>query len=168
MRVNLHMKADALSRKVRTQKVRDDDGEGLVFQFLESDETEALKVIAAADPDGTARAKEQLYEDALEIYERARTEVTIERKDGTRQKYAPVRYKQAIDKAHDEDTLVPAVARIIRKPTLGFGHLAEANRPDLMLETLVLDPSKPYHHFFSTKTVQLAQERLDEYGEGRE
>ena len=44
----------------------------------------------------TQTALEQLYEDALEIYERARAEVTIPRSDGTHQKYAAVRYKQQI------------------------------------------------------------------------
>jgi hypothetical protein len=106
---------------------------------------------------------QQLYEDALEIYERARTEVTIERSDGTRQRYAPVRYKQEIERGHDDGTLVPTIARILRRPTLGFSHLEEAERPDLMLETLVLDQAKPYHHLFSPKTVELARARMAEY-----
>jgi hypothetical protein len=38
MRINLHMKADSLRRKVRTHKVRDQRGEGLIFQFLESED----------------------------------------------------------------------------------------------------------------------------------
>lgn len=52
------------------------------------------------------------------------------------------------------------MARIVRRRTLGFSHLEEANRPGLMLETLVTDTSKPYHRFFSTKTVETADERL--------
>jgi hypothetical protein len=39
-----------------------------------------------ASEDQAQAAIEQLYADALEIYERARAEVTIERKDGTRQR----------------------------------------------------------------------------------
>lgn len=96
---------------------------------------------------------------------RRRLATRAERRWRPRQKYAAVRYKQQIERAHDEDTLVPAVARIVRKPTLGFGHLAEANRPDLMVETLVLDTSKPYHHFFTPKTIQLARERMAEYAQ---
>src|SRR3954451_13651117 len=54
MRVNLHMKADALSRKVKTQKLSDSSGEGLIFQFHgESDVKEAVDMIAAQDPEGT-------------------------------------------------------------------------------------------------------------------
>jgi hypothetical protein len=163
MRVNLHMKADSLSQKVRTHKIVDDEGEALVFQFLESGEMQSVRLLAVEEPHHTRTAIEQLYADAIEIYERARTEVTIERADGTRQRYAPVRYKQQIDRGYENDELVPVIARIIRKPTLGFGHLEAARRPDLMLETLVLDESKPYHRFFTSKTVQIARSRMEEY-----
>lgn len=106
---------------------------------------------------------ELLYGDAIEIYDRAREEVMIPRKDGSMQKYAAVRFKQQIDKAREDGTLVTTVARIIRKPTLGFGHLEAAGRPDLMLENLVLDASKPYHRFFTKTTVDTARERMAPY-----
>jgi hypothetical protein len=108
----------------------------------------------------TAAAIEALYADALEIYERARAEVTIERRDGRRQRYAATRYKQQIDKGYAEGILVPTIARIIRRPTLGFGHLEAADRPDLMLETLVLDAKKPYHRLFVPQTVGIARARM--------
>jgi len=41
---------------------------------------------------------ELLHGDAMEIYERARREVTIPRKDRTRQKYAAVRFKAHSDR----------------------------------------------------------------------
>lgn len=116
-----------------------------------------------SDPDATRDALEQLYEDALDIYERARREVTIERADGRTQKYAATRYKQAIDRGHDEGLLLTTVANILRRPTVGFGHLEAARRPDLMLETLVLDETKPYHNLFSPRTIDLARERMAEY-----
>lgn len=163
MRVNLHMKADALARKVRTKKVSDERGEGLVFQFIQSEDEERLAMQTATDPRGTMEAVDQLYADAVEIYDRAREEVTIERKDGRLQKYAANRFKQQIDKGHEEGLLVPTVARIIRRPTLGFGHLEEAERPDLMLETLVLDSDKPYHRLFSPETIRVARERMEDY-----
>ena len=119
--------------------------------------------MSVADSGRTRHALEQLYQDALEIYERAREEVTIPRSDGTRQKYAAVRYKQQIERAFENDELVPAVARIIRRPTVGFGHLEDAERPDLMLETLVLDETRPYHFLFTPKTVQTARERMADY-----
>jgi hypothetical protein len=90
----------------------------------------------------------------------ARAEITIPRKDGTRQKYAAIRFKQEIEKAHKERTLVATVARIVRRPTLGFGHLAAADRPDLMLENLVLDATKPYHRLFTENTIEKARLRM--------
>src|SRR4051812_21327676 len=111
----------------------------------------------------TPSALEQLYEDALDLYERARAEVIIPRNDGGRQHYAPVRYNQQIERAYRDGELVPAIARIICRRTAGFGHLEDANRPDLMLETLVLDRGKPYHRPFTVKTVQIAQQRMAEY-----
>ena len=39
--------------------------------------------------------------------------------------------------------MVPTLARIVGKPTLGFGHLEKAERPDLMVETLVLNEAAP-------------------------
>jgi hypothetical protein len=160
MRVNLHMKGDALLQKVRTQKINDQAGEGLVFQFLPNEDMEAVQIATAQDPDAARHAINQLYADALEIYERARAEVMIPRSDGTQQRYAANRYKQQIDKGYDENNLVPTVARIIRKPTIGFNHLLAAGRDDLMLENLVLDTTKPYHHFFSATTIETARERM--------
>jgi hypothetical protein len=80
------------------------------------------------------------------------------------------RFKQAIDRGRREGTLVPVVGRIVRGPTEGFGRLAEAGRRDLMVETLVLDESKPYPRFFPAKSKELARANLDlyesQYGDG--
>ena len=35
--------------------------------------------------------------------------------------------------------------------------------PDLMLETLVIDESKPYHRLFSPATVKIARDRMADY-----
>lgn len=164
MRVNLHIKADALVIKVRTKKIRDEQGEGLVFQFFDPDAKEASELLASAKETDLDTAMKQLYADAMNIYERARQEVTIPRSDGGRQKYAAVRYKQQIERARENDELVPAIARIVRKRTTGFSHLEEADRPDLMLETLVLDESKPYHRFFTSTTKDTARRRMQERG----
>lgn len=72
MRVNLHMKADGLAIKVRTRKVNDESGEGLVFQFVDPEGEEMRKVMAQAQPAEVTDAMEQLFADAIEIYDRAR------------------------------------------------------------------------------------------------
>lgn len=164
MRVNLHMRAEADLKKVRTKKVRDEKGEGLVFQFFDPDAAEAELKMRTLPPDQAEAALALLYEDAIDIYERAREEVTIERSDGTRQRYAPIRYRRQIEKGHKNGELVPTIARIVRRPTVGFGHLEAAGRPDLMVETLVLDERKPYHHFFTARTIEAARARMHEHG----
>src|SRR3954467_13759357 len=68
MRVNLHMKADSLAKKVRTKKVRDEQGEGLVFQFFDPDQTETERAMATATRSEIQVAMERLYEDAIQIY----------------------------------------------------------------------------------------------------
>jgi hypothetical protein len=160
MRVNLHMKADSLVCKVRTRKFQDDDqGEGLIFQFFDFEP----RTVSMGPSDGTDPLTELLYRDALDIYERARREVTIPRKDGRRQRYAANRYKQQIDRAHADHQLVSAIGRIVSRHTQGFGHLEDAERPDLMVEALVIDPGKPYHQLFPAMTVRTARERMDQY-----
>lgn len=162
MRVNLHMKASSLARKVRTKSFNEEEVEGLIFQFYSPRVTDDVSTVSdgpATEPDPV----ESLYRDALEIYEIARREVTIPRRDGTRQKYAPVRYRDQIKRAHSKGDLVSAIDRIVSRRTEGFGHLEEAKRPDLMVETLVLDTEKPYHGLFSATTVQAANDRMAEY-----
>ncbi|MBA2239985.1 MAG: hypothetical protein H0W09_01875 [Solirubrobacterales bacterium] len=110
-----------------------------------------------------AAAKAELYADAEQIYERARHEVTIERKDGSEQRYAATRFKQQIDRGRSDGTIVSTVAHIVRRRTVGFGHLEAAKRPDLMLEVLILDESKSYHRLFSPTTIEIARERMEEY-----
>jgi hypothetical protein len=68
-----------------------------------------------------------------------------------------------IDKGYVEDALVPAIARILRRPTLGFGHLGAAERPDLILETLVSMRASPTTASSPLKTIQLARDRLNDY-----
>ncbi len=164
MRVNLHIKAKSLGQKVRTTKTS--DGAGLVFQFLDSEEMEVVRMSEEREPDATREALDALYEDACWIYDTARAEVTIPRRDGSRQKYAAIRFKRQIDTAREENRLVPTVAQIVKRPTVGLGHLAAAKRPDLMLESFVVDADKPYHRLFSRPTVELAEERLREYRDG--
>jgi len=112
---------------------------------------------------GTPAEHAQLYVDLLAIYEKAKAEVRIAAEDGSERPYIATRFKQAIDRGRREGTLVPVVSRIVNGPTEGFGRLAEASRRDLMVETLVIDPYKPYHRLFTEKTKKAAQANLDLY-----
>ena len=57
----------------------------------------------------------------------------------------------------------PAITRVVRDTTKGFGHLAQAGREDFMVESLVVDESRPYHGRFSAATVATARERFAKY-----
>src|SRR3954470_19251585 len=59
MRVNLHMKAEALLRKVRTKKVADKNGEALVFQFFDPEAEETKMNMAKVPPEETDAAMAQ-------------------------------------------------------------------------------------------------------------
>jgi hypothetical protein len=44
--------------------------------------------------------------------------------------------------------------------TTGAGKLARAGRPDLLVETLVLDRTQPYHRRFDAETLANAKRNL--------
>ncbi len=103
-------------------------------------------LVKAADLDA---ALELLWQDLMALYHEA-SAVTIVGKDGVERPYRPTRYLNEIRRGRAENTLVPTVARIIRRPTTGLGILVEAGRRDLLIESrIVLDESKPYHHLWS-------------------
>lgn len=104
-----------------------------------------------------------LYRDLNDLYERTKDEVRIPDGCGGDRPYVASRFKQAIERGRREGTLIPVVARIVKDPTEGLEHLANAGRPDLMVETLVLDTSKPYHHRFSGDMRSNARSNLEAY-----
>lgn len=108
-------------------------------------------------------AKAELYDDLVDLYERTKAQVRIPDKSGGTRPYVATRFKQSIDTGQRDGSIVTKVHGIVRKPTEGFNHLAEAGRPDLMVETLVLDESKRYHRLFSENTKERARSNLDAY-----
>lgn len=107
-------------------------------------------------------ALDLLYEDLMSLYDEAQA-VTIVGKDGVERPYRPSRYLNEIRRGRANNDLVPTVARMMRRTTMGVSILAEAGRLDLMVETrIVLDDTKPYHRLFSANTVELARARVRE------
>jgi HKD family nuclease len=106
-------------------------------------------------------AKAELYEDLLGLYEQTKAEVVIVDQDGNMRPYVATRFKQSIDIGHADGSIVARVHGIVRKPTEGFNHLAEAGRFDLMVESLVLDAEKRYHCLFSAATQERARTNLE-------
>lgn len=166
MRTNLHMRASSIGRTVKTQKITDDQGEGLIFQFSPD---EAEQDVATEPKNGQLdddTLLEALHTDTVEIYDRARTEVRYTTQNGHSRMYAAVRFKQKVDRAYAARSLqelVAAVNKWVRsEPTHGFLILKEAGRLDLSVERLVLKEDKPYHDLFPATTLQRAREKLDE------
>jgi hypothetical protein len=108
-------------------------------------------------------AVEALYADLVSLYERTKAEVHIPVGDGGTRPYVASYFKRAIDQSRGRGSPVTVIARMVKSPTEGFHHLAAARRPDLMVESLVVDRSKPYHHLFLPNTVAAAQANLDVY-----
>ena len=109
-----------------------------------TEEVELVKVNQDKDKQATDEALDRLYIDAVEIYDQGRARRSRSRaRNGNEQRYAANRFKQQIDKGHDDGMIVPTIARIVRKPTDGFDHLKNAGRHDLMVENLVTDTAKP-------------------------
>lgn len=94
--------------------------------------------------------------DLLEIYETAKSDV----KSANGRPYVAARFKQAVERGFSEGTLVPTVAQMVRKRTDGYDLLVAAGRPDLLVETLLLDTNRSYHHLFSSATIAQARDRL--------
>lgn len=126
----------------------------------ESQLDEQLASHASAD-----LAQAELYRDLQNLYERTKAEVRIPMPGGRDRPFIASRLKQAIDRGRRESTLVPVVARIVKDKSGGFQHLANARRPDLMIETLVLDETKTYHRLFVDKTKLQARANLNAYYE---
>lgn len=100
------------------------------------------------------------------IYSRAGAEVTYVTERGETRKYWANRYRQALQRAIENDTVGEFVERLVTQdePSRGFGYLHAANRLDLSVEALVADESRPYHGLFSLDAVAAARNRLDEFG----
>lgn len=161
MRTNLHVRASQIGCKVRTKKLRDPRGEGLVFQFQRGEGTVPNTAPVASEDEKSAI--EALYNVCLNIYETARREVFIPRSDGTQQRYAANRFIKQIKDAYAAGDLIAAVSRVVARRTQGFGHLERAGRPDLMLETHLLDETQPYYPLIPSETIERSRERMVEY-----
>ena len=60
------------------------------------------------------------------------------------------------------ESLVAFVASTVSTMTRGASILAQAGRLDLLVETLVLDRTKPYHSLFDADTLASARRNLEE------
>jgi HKD family nuclease len=104
--------------------------------------------------------RELLIADLMELYE-----VTVAERLMTKRghHYVPTRFLQGIRRAQAGGDPVQLVYRICRYQTGGFDVILNANRPDLTVESLVIDTTKPYHDFFTDSTRKLSAKRLEQF-----
>ncbi len=107
-----------------------------------------------------------LAEALFAIYSRAGHEVTYVTDRGETRNYWANRFRQALQRAVENDTVVEFVERLVtqEEPSRGFGYLHAAGRLDLSVEALVVDRSLPFHALFSEEAVAASRRRLREYG----
>lgn len=104
--------------------------------------------------------RELLIADLMELYE-----LTVADRLTTKQgrQYVPTRFLQGIRRAEASGDPVQLVYRICRYQTDGFDVILDADRPDLTVESLVIDTAKPYHDLFTEATRRLSAERLQQF-----
>ena len=156
MRVNLFMKAKQKGRKVRTQIVRDDEGEGLRFQFYEpGGETNSGAESAPVDNAGGEEA--QPHGDSLE--DRWHAEMVGVHEDAKSAGYNASRFIQMVN---EQGGLVAAKALInSTQPSDGFTKLWELGRLDITVEARAL--KLEFRELFSPLEVKKCRERLASY-----
>lgn len=104
--------------------------------------------------------RELLIADLMELYEITVAERLMTKKG---RHYVPTRFLQGIRRAEAGGDPVQLVYRICRYQTDGFDVILDADRPDLTVESLVVDTTKPYHDLFTDSTRELSAERLNQF-----
>lgn len=102
---------------------------------------------------------ESLIEALFAIYSRAGAEVTYISDRGERRAYWANRFRQALQRAVENDEVLAFVERLVTEgePSRGFFYLKEAGRLDLSVEALVVEQ---FPGMFSDSVVEAAKARL--------
>ncbi len=104
-----------------------------------------------------------LTEALFGIYASAGREVYYLTDKGERRPYWANRFRQALQRAVEEDNVVGFVERLVHRPepSRGFGYLNLAGRLDLSVEAVVVEH---YSDLFSSDVVEAARQRLRDHG----
>jgi hypothetical protein len=101
----------------------------------------------------------------LGIYATTGKTVQYTTEDGRVRPYWANRFRQAVQRAIDDGTVVEFVERLVLQPepSRGFHILADADRLDLSVEALVVDEKAEFHGLFSPEAVAASKARLAEF-----
>ena len=106
---------------------------------------------------------ERLTDALFRIYRQSGEQVTYRTESGDVRPYWPNRYRQALQRAVDEDAVPEFVERLVSpaEPSRGFGLLEAARRLDLSVEALVVEQ---FADLFDPAVVESCRRRLAEHG----
>ena len=159
MRVNLFMKAKQRGVKVRTRIVRDENGEGLRFQFYEpsGDASEPEELATVQQQADTAERSDPSEDVSLE--DRWHAEMVGIHAAAKEIDYNAARFIQMVN----EDGGLVAAKKLISadQPSDGFTKLWELGRLDIAVEARALKPE--YRDLFSRLELKRCRDRLAAY-----
>jgi hypothetical protein len=115
------------------------------------------KRLAASAPKNMEEAKEALRRDLWGIHDRTLEEKLPKSEGGI---YNPGYFRLELEGHRGVTDPVHIVGRICRRKTKGFDVIRDSGRWNLTVESLVVDPNKPYYELFKGKVRDLSEERL--------
>jgi hypothetical protein len=106
---------------------------------------------------------ERLTDALFRLYRMAGEQVTYRTDSGEVRPYWPNRYRQALQRAVDQDAVPEFVERMVTpaEPSRGFGLLEDAGRLDLSVEAVVVEQ---FADLFDSGLVEKCRRRLVEHG----
>jgi hypothetical protein len=136
---------------IRTQKDR---------SRLERELRRLEQRVLESPPRDRTMDKKALLDDLWDIHDRTVAERLPKRDGGA---YNPSGLRLELEGHRGVSDPVLIVGRLCRRQTDGFDTILAADRPDLTVEALVVDPDKPYHSLFPAEIRDLSRERLNQF-----
>lgn len=115
--------------------------------------------LASSAPKNMDKAKDALLADLWGIHDKTLKERLPKPEGGT---YNPGHFRLELEGHRGVTDPVHIVGRICRRKTKGFDVIRNSGRWNLTVESLVVDPQKPYYELFKGPVRELSEARLRE------
>ena len=116
--------------------------------------------LASSPAKNMEQAKQALERDLWGIHDRTLREKLPKPEGGT---YNPSGFRLEIEGHRGATDPVHVVGRLCRRQTKGFDVIKESGLWDLTVESLVVDPNKPYYELFKGDIRDLSEARLRQF-----
>ena len=116
--------------------------------------------LASSPAKNMEQAKQALERDLWEIHDRTLREKLPKPEGGT---YNPSGFRLEIEGHRGATDPVHVVGRLCRRQTKGFDVIKESGLWELTVESLVVDPNKPYYELFKGDIRNRSEERLRQF-----